>query len=533
MKSNFRRLKLLGWGLIWASALVLPMPAAELTLQTTQLFNGSGNCAFCHDQWGSALLDRRGRDVSLVGDWRGTMMAHSFKDPLWRARMEAEVEENSALKNFIEDKCLTCHAPMARTQAVRGRTGALSYARASQIELASDGVSCTLCHQIQPDNLGRETSFSGRYHIAGTREIFGPYPDIFPGPMMHLMNYEPKFGKHVHDSGLCATCHTLFTPILDADGKTIGQFPEQTPYLEWRNSLYAQRGKQCQDCHLPRLDEPVKISARPPWLGTQQPFWRHQFTGGNAFMLTLLADQAPAISANAAPEQFARIIRKTRAQLRTQTARLRASASIEEAALVIKVEVENLTGHKFPTGFPYRRAWLHVKVAGQRDEVLFESGGTDEFGRIRGLATANPPHHDKIERPDQVQIYQVVMADQQGRPTWSLLRAHSRLKDNRLPPRGFVADGPEQAFTSVRGQATGDANFNANGSGQDQVTYRIQLAAGAAPATVEIELLYQPVPPEAVATLIESDLPAARTFARLYSRADKTPERIQSLRLEL
>ena len=49
--------------------------------------------------------------------------------------------------------------------------------------LAHDGVSCTLCHQIQPANLGQPSSFTGRFDIAPTREIFGPYDDVFAGPI--------------------------------------------------------------------------------------------------------------------------------------------------------------------------------------------------------------------------------------------------------------------------------------------------------------------------------------------------------------
>ena len=59
---------------------------------------------------------------------------------------------------------------------------------------------------------------------------------------------------------------------------------------------------------MPRLDEPIKISSRPPWLQPRQPFWRHQFAGGNAFMLTLLKKSAGQIAPNAEPEQFDRLI---------------------------------------------------------------------------------------------------------------------------------------------------------------------------------------------------------------------------------
>ncbi|MEZ4765321.1 MAG: hypothetical protein R3C26_19700 [Calditrichia bacterium] len=39
------------------------------------------------------------------------MMANA-KDPLFRAKVSAEVAENPALQAVIEDKCTTCHAPI-------------------------------------------------------------------------------------------------------------------------------------------------------------------------------------------------------------------------------------------------------------------------------------------------------------------------------------------------------------------------------------------------------------------------------------
>ena len=42
--------------------------------------------------------------MSIGTDWWATMMAYSFKDPLWRAVMESEVEQHPRLRGFIENK---------------------------------------------------------------------------------------------------------------------------------------------------------------------------------------------------------------------------------------------------------------------------------------------------------------------------------------------------------------------------------------------------------------------------------------------
>ena len=506
--------------------------AVELASFETPRFSGAGNCAFCHDPWNAGRAGQPDEAAVLASDWRATMMAHSFKDPLWRAVMEAEVKERPELKSFIEDKCQTCHAPIARNQAHADKTNELTFAAALSSPLAGEGVGCTLCHQIQAGKLGTLASFSGHFEIGTNRHIFGPYDDVLTMPMQRHVNYTPMFEAHVQDSALCATCHTLFTPILDEIGKVVGEFPEQVPYLEWQNSDYARRGKHCQDCHMPRMDEAVKVSARPPWLDPRAPFWKHQFVGGNAFMLQLLADNAKRLDANASARELEPMIEKARAQLR-QAARLHVKGQREGGDVVLRVEVENLAGHKFPTGHPYRRAWLRVRVTDIRKRTLFESGGVDKSGAIRGVPEGYASHRDLITRQEEVQIYQSVMADTKGQPTWLHLRGATYFKDNRLPPRGFAAVGTNAAHLAVCGGAELDSNFNARSSGRDEVTYRIALPESKGPLSVEVELLYQSVPPEAVARLLNANEPGAQAFARLYRRQSNRPEVVQRQQMEL
>jgi hypothetical protein len=199
---------------------------------------------------------------------------------------------------------------------------------------------------------------------------------------------------------------------------------------------------------------------------------------------------------------------------------------------VLRVEVDNLTGHKFPTGHPYRRAWLHVRVSDTAGRAVFESGGADAEGRIRGLKGDHTDHHDVITQPEQVQIYESVMGDAAGKVTHALLKGTTYLKDNRLPPHGFRPNGPDQAQTAIRGNAAQDQNFNAGGSGRDEVTYRIAIKSADA-LVAEVELLYQSVPPETVATLLKGRGPAAKEFKKLYSSANKTPETVHRIQIKL
>lgn len=525
----FRVAGLMGAGMVLG--LGLGAGAGNLTSWASSHFAGSGQCTFCHDSGGGALVDRAGGNLSITEDWRGTMMAHAFEDPLWRAVMAAEVEARPALKGFIEDKCQTCHAPMARTQRHRDGKGPLSFADATRDPLAADGVSCTLCHQIQPEGLGQDASFSGGYRIDASRRIFGPYPDPFEMPMRRHVDYTPAHGAHLTNSALCATCHTLHTPRLDADGRVVGTFPEQTPYLEWRAGSAAKAGKQCQDCHMQRVEEPVRISIRPPWLDPRTPFWRHVFVGGNTVLPQLLAATKNRDSAPGTSGTLEATVRQAREQLR-RAARVTARLHREERDLVLDVEVANLTGHKFPTGHPYRRAWLHVRIEDARGRSVFESGAPESDGSLRGVGRGFQAHHDTIDRPEQVQVYESVMGDEAGQRTYGLLRAARYLKDNRLPPRGFVSPGaPEVA---VVGGALEDADFNADASGTDRVTYRVRPPEGRSAGAwrARVALRYQAVPPESVAWLGEVRAPEAREFLRAYRRLDTEPETVDAVTVE-
>lgn len=116
-------------------------------------------CAACHTGSGSIMFED-GVDISPVSEWRSTMMANAATDPIWRAAVSAEVVEHPQLQSVIENKCTRCHGPLAHAEAEFA--GELPYSMADLIanELALDGVSCTLCHQVDEVNFGQDDSVS-------------------------------------------------------------------------------------------------------------------------------------------------------------------------------------------------------------------------------------------------------------------------------------------------------------------------------------------------------------------------------------
>lgn len=238
-----------------------PAPAITLPIENGQLFDTSGACAVCH----ANMFDEHGNNISFDTAWRATMMGNSGRDPYWRAGLRREVLVNPELSGFIQDKCATCHMPMARTTSnlvdnvpvpVFGDNGVIQVSNPLHT-LAVDSISCSLCHQITPEHLGTADGNSGHYTIAGTevdannRIIYGPFkPDANQAAFMQLsVGGIQTQSDHIQKSELCGACHDLFTPYVDVVTHEVAPttFQEQTPYTEWLNSDYANT-KSCQTC---------------------------------------------------------------------------------------------------------------------------------------------------------------------------------------------------------------------------------------------------------------------------------------------
>ena len=366
--------------------------------------------------------------------------------------------------------------------------------------LAADGVSCAICHQIQPDRLGTTESFTGGYVIDTTvpfekRPAFGPYK-IDRGQttiMNSATGMVPTEGSHVRQSELCATCHTLYTTALGPEGQAIGRLPEQVPFLEWQHSEYKET-RSCQACHMPVVQERTRIASV---LGEErEDMGRHTFVGGNFFMLRMLNRYRSELDVPALPAELDRETNGTLELLRENTARV----SIDRAAvstgttLIVDVTVENVAGHKLPTAYPSRRAWLHVTIRDGGGKAIFESGRLAPDGSIDSNDNDSDParfepHYGEITSGQQVQIYESILGDPNRRVTTGLLSAVDYLKDNRLLPRGFdkATAVPDIA---VRGDARTDADFV---GGSDRLRYSVDTAGATGPFTIEAELLYQPI----------------------------------------
>ncbi|MGI9427077.1 MAG: hypothetical protein ACR2NM_00350, partial [Bythopirellula sp.] len=308
---------------------VVRRPAAQ---QKSQPFVTSNQCMSCHagllEPFGptmfmptgdTAAYAAPGVHLSPYGEWRWTPMGLAGRDPIFFAQVESEialinedfgddpVQAKLHIDNLVET-CLTCHGAMGKHQyhfdhgdgaakfgldhVMRSSTevGSETETHPQYGALARDGISCTICHQMQPREQPAddhrhylefflETSITGNIHIGEPNELHGPFKDkeISPYSMEHAIGFKPKHNPYVQSSQMCGTCHVVNLPIVDKPlhsceepdeliaaeqnpfFKKYHHHVEQATYLEWLNSEYENefnpenpRAKTCQDCHMSR-----------------------------------------------------------------------------------------------------------------------------------------------------------------------------------------------------------------------------------------------------------------------------------------
>jgi hypothetical protein len=488
-------------------------------------FQTSDRCMACHN----GMQTASGQEVSIGFDWRPTMMANSSRDPYWQAGVRRETIDHPESKKAIEDECAVCHMPMSRYESkaagaegeVFAHLGFDPEKRADR--LAGDGVSCSLCHQITPDKLGTRESFVGRFVVdtskpLGEKAVYGPYQiDDGHARIMRTSSggFKPTDSKHVRQSELCATCHTLYTKALGPNGEVIGELPEQVPYQEWLHSEFKET-RSCQACHMPVIKEEVPITRVLGKPRTEVA--RHVFVGGNFFMQRMLNRFRGELGVTAPPQEFTAAAERTVEHLKLETAKV-AIEILEQRGgrLEAVVSVRNLGGHKFPTAYPSRRAWLHVVARDSGGRVIFESGAVDARGAIQGNdndsdATRYEPHYSEITQPDQVQIYEAIMVDRAGKPTTGLLHGVRYEKDNRLLPRGFNKTTADKDI-AVQGAAATDGDFL---GGSDSIRYLIPVSAASGSYQITAELWFQPISYRWASNLKTYDAPEPRRFVGYY-----------------
>lgn len=502
-----------------------------LDVQFGTYFVTAGRCSGCHghDSLGIAMVAADGSDVNVTDDWRSSMMGNSGRDPFFEAKVEHEGLVNTAHKEEIEHGCLKCHAPLAVFEQKMLGNPPFTMAQYDTSVMAHDGISCLACHMQNPDSAGRY--FSGDLHFDSAR-VWGPFTaeQINPSIMQYFVGFTPDQGAHILDGRVCAGCHTLLTETIDLEGNyTGGRFVEQAMWQEYKNSAYFGTGQNCRSCHLPRIQDPVVLASEYVFLPGRSPYGKHHLAGGNTFMLKLLRDHIDSLGIPATTVQFDSTIARSRYMLRQAVQLVTAVQGRSDDTLFTEVRLTNRIGHKFPSGYPSRRAFVRLIALTATGDTLFQSGGWDGTYEVYGHDADYERHHDVITQGDQVQIYEMVMGDVNGNVTTTLHRAAYPLKDNRLVPLGFSTTHPSYDTTRIAGLAALDPDFNhdafgTEGNGGDIVHYHIATHGYNGAITVKAHVYYQPVPPAWNQEMFGHHGPRIDKFRAMYEAADGTPE---------
>lgn len=494
--------------LLGCMALLISLTASSPWLQggngnssSTPEFQTSDRCVACHN----GMKAKLGEDFSIGLDWRASIMANSSRDPYWQGSVRRETIDHPEVTADIQNECAHCHMPMVEYQARMRDQKAEIFSHLpfdpdnkGNAE-AEDGVSCSVCHQISKKNLGTSASFVGNFVIdppdQGYHSEHGPY-DIDAGHQRVMQSstggFRPADADQIRDSALCATCHTLYTVARGRGGKPVGQLPEQMPYQEWQHSDYAGKSS-CQTCHMPEVNGDTPVTAL---FGEARKGARHHyFVGANFFMQRMLNNFRQDLSVVALPDTLTAASQRTVNFLESQSARVTIpKVEADKGKLHVDVLVENLTGHKLPTAYPSRRAWLHVTIQDCNGRTVFESGALQPDGSIQGnVNDADPtrfePHFREITSNDQVQIYEPILKDSEGHVTTGLLTAVGYLKDNRILPKGFDKASADKDIQVV-GEAAQDPDFTGGGSA---LRYSATVDPSSGPFHIEVELRYEPI----------------------------------------
>ncbi len=365
---------------------------------------------------------------------------------------------------------------------------------------------------------------------------------------------------------------------------------EQATYLEWINSAFASEednANTCQGCHMPFVTDPADPTNHGAILAqaieglTPKSYRRHRMMGINLYVFEMFAQFADVLGVSLLDDRIppsgtaqdgtttpfiqhnllngeSSILRQATSQANgngldpvtgaptPQAAAEVAITAVDRTAteLNVSVTVTNHTGHKFPSGAGFRRAFLEFAVLDAAENVMWISGSANAYGAIcngpcrqtgpgrynllASETSADPaehqPHYDTISSQNQVQIYEVVSVNDAGDITSSTLALFHDAKDNRVLPRGWTppdtlgcgsnpdagrmifgirqcsaayATKPQTEPLTRGSHIASDPHYaDSTLTGSDVIRYRIPLSElGGAPASVRVTMKYQTIPP--------------------------------------
>jgi hypothetical protein len=530
------------------------------------------------------------------------------RDPVFYSQLDAELAflqtSAPAKKQSVVDICMNCHGGMGKKSFAKDFPNEnfqvdFVYQRDATQKgfpyggLARDGISCLMCHHMEPPKDPSLASFlatkiNGNFDLSKPDELYGPYKDneITTYPMDTSLGIKPKYNAYIQSSQLCGACHTIRLPVVDSKNPKPQFSVEQDTYVEWLNSdfrnEYGSIGptpKSCQECHMPTGYTDSDNGVSVPEIHTRMAivedttyptaehlatsddlnvryrmsgYRRHELLGGNGFLLQMFQQTLnkngdnPILGVRSKDymsgftDDLSNSIDNVVEQMQHSAANVAITKlDVSGGKVFVEVQVTNLVGHRLPSGVGFRRLFLEM-TASQDGKPFFVSGQTNSKGEIvddKNVVLPTEyftngqyqPHFSQskpITSPSQVQIYEELVQNADGKFTTSFIRRDAEIKDNRLLPSGWKLHGPNgltipEEFleaTAPKGDALKDPVY-LQGRGQSVVRYEIPAPAGvtAGNVNVAVTLYSQSQPPYFLADRYQTATPATERLKYLVN----------------
>lgn len=349
--------------------------------------------------------------------WKGSMHSNSFKDPLFQAEWALAEKDLGA---NIGNLCGGCHGPVGMlTKTIKFDPALGKHGGFTAPPIAENGVFCDVCHTISDSTFTKSSVMehgNGSYLSSPGAVKRGPIKDA-KSPY-----HETAYSDHHTQAAFCGNCHNIFNPL--------NQFPLERTYDEWKYSVYAQNGVQCQDCHMVPVETAMRVAdtltpaakLKDHGLGgkagigaekDREIVHGHGFVGGNAVITAVLGDPDSRRHAGIA-------IKRLRNVADLEVSLNQAPGQIGMSNLAVKV-TNRRAGHDLPTSLTFiRELWVDVTVTDQNGRILLRSGALDDHDEVDPNATMFKNH----------------AVDKQGKPAqfiWTVERFERR---NTIPPKG-------------------------------------------------------------------------------------------------
>jgi hypothetical protein len=318
-------------------------------------------------------------------EWTTSIHAVSDEDLIYATTVDENTTASKAAAAHGDAKgrwCESCHNPLGTL------TGMVAAAPSvPRTETMEEGVTCIVCHTaVHAEPLAGNGALTVKLN-----DIFRHvHPAlIMAAPARHAKDMQAKRDAPLMgSSALCGACHTEIRPTA-VNGQEPMNF--QDTYDEWRRSPWAEKGVQCQDCHMAR-DPAATVAALKR--GEKPPRGVSHRIAGNNYLLADpdLPGNLMTTLRNGLPGGVNRIFQRDEYVAEQRRTRDQITALLKEAA---EIQVENAVdrsnraslavtvanrgaGHALPTGpLDQRYMWLEVEVTDGDGRPVFHSGAFD------------------------------------------------------------------------------------------------------------------------------------------------------------